>query len=42
VARRLPYGSQPIPDQVLFNILAPGVEEQHLTFGFWLINGTQR
>ncbi len=37
------YGSQPIPDsEVLFNILAPGVEEQHLTFGFSkLINGTQ-
>ena len=37
------YGSQPIPDsQVLFNILAPGVEEQHLTLGFSkLINKTQ-
>jgi long-chain fatty acid transport protein len=29
------YGSQPIPQsEVLFNILAPGVQEQHLTFGF--------
>jgi len=29
------YGNQPIPDrEVLFNILAPGVQEQHLTFGF--------
>jgi hypothetical protein len=29
------YGSQPIPDsEVLLNILAPGVGEQHLTFGF--------
>lgn len=29
------YGSQPIPEsEVLFNILAPGVIEQHLTFGF--------
>jgi long-chain fatty acid transport protein len=28
-------GDQPIPDsEVLFNILAPGVIEQHLTFGF--------
>jgi long-chain fatty acid transport protein len=28
-------GDQPIPDsEVLFNILAPGVMEQHLTFGF--------
>jgi long-chain fatty acid transport protein len=37
------YGNQPIPDsQVLFNILAPGVEEQHLTFGFSkMINDTQ-
>ena len=29
------YGKQPIPNsEVLFNILAPGVIEQHLTFGF--------
>jgi long-chain fatty acid transport protein len=29
------YGKQPIPDsEVLFNILAPGVQQQHLTFGF--------
>jgi len=29
------YGKQPIPtSEVLFNILAPGVMEQHLTFGF--------
>ena len=29
------HGSQPIPDsEVLFNILAPGVMETHLTFGF--------
>jgi long-chain fatty acid transport protein len=29
------YGEQPIPDaEVLFNILAPGVVEQHATFGF--------
>jgi long-chain fatty acid transport protein len=28
-------GDQPIPsDEVLFNILAPGVIEEHLTFGF--------
>ncbi len=28
-------GDQPIPDtEVLFNILAPGVMEEHLTFGF--------
>jgi long-chain fatty acid transport protein len=28
-------GDQPIPDsEVVFNILAPGVMEQHLTFGF--------
>lgn len=28
------YGKQPIPDsEVLFNILAPGVIEQHITFG---------
>jgi long-chain fatty acid transport protein len=37
------HGKQPIPkSEVLFNILAPGVMEQHLTFGFSkLINGTQ-
>jgi long-chain fatty acid transport protein len=37
------YGSQPIPDrEVLFNILAPGVIQQHLTFGFSkLVKGTQ-
>jgi long-chain fatty acid transport protein len=37
------YGSQPIPDkEVLFNILAPGVIEQHLTLGFSkLVKGTQ-
>ena len=30
-----PEGQWPIPDdEVLFNILAPGVVEQHLTFGF--------
>jgi len=29
------YGEQPIPDsEVLFNILAPGVQEWHLTTGF--------
>ncbi len=29
------YGKQPIPDsEVMFNILAPGVIEQHVTFGF--------
>ena len=29
------YGKQPIPDsEVLFNILAPAVIEQHVTFGF--------
>ena len=29
------YGEQPIPDsEVMFNILAPGVIEQHATFGF--------
>ncbi|MBL7127974.1 MAG: outer membrane protein transport protein [Ignavibacteria bacterium] len=28
------YGKQPIPDsEVMFNILAPGVIEQHITFG---------
>ena len=28
------YGKQPIPDsEVIFNILAPGVIEQHITFG---------
>jgi long-chain fatty acid transport protein len=37
------YGEQPIPQsEVLFNILAPGVMEQHLTFGFSkLINGQE-
>lgn len=37
------YSSQPIPEsEVLFNILAPGVEQQHLTLGFSkLIKGTQ-
>jgi long-chain fatty acid transport protein len=37
------YGEQPIPEsEVLFNILAPGVVEQHLTFGFSkLVKGTQ-
>jgi long-chain fatty acid transport protein len=29
------YGKQPIPDEeMMFNILAPGVIEQHVTFGF--------
>jgi long-chain fatty acid transport protein len=29
------YGEQPVQsDDVLFNILAPGVEEQHVTFGW--------
>ena len=29
------YGEQPIPStEVLFNILAPGVMEHHLTFGW--------
>ena len=29
------YGESPIPDnEVLINILAPGVVENHLTFGF--------
>jgi len=37
------YGKQPIPaSEVLFNILAPGVEEQHATFGFSkLLGGSQ-
>jgi long-chain fatty acid transport protein len=37
------YGKQPIPaSEVLFNILAPGVMEQHLTFGFTkLVKDTQ-
>ncbi len=37
------YGKQPIPEsEVLFNILAPGVIEQHLTLGFSkLVKGTQ-
>ena len=31
----LSHGDQPIPDsEVLFNVLAPGVIETHLTFGF--------
>jgi long-chain fatty acid transport protein len=35
------YGKQPIPEQeVLFNILAPGVVEQHLTFGLSKAFGT--
>jgi long-chain fatty acid transport protein len=34
------YGKQPIPStQVLFNILAPGVEEHHATFGLSKIVG---
>jgi long-chain fatty acid transport protein len=29
------YGKQPIPEsEMLFNILAPGVVERHVTFGF--------
>jgi long-chain fatty acid transport protein len=36
------WGEQPIPEtEVLFNILAPGVMEQHLTFGFSKRLGTQ-
>jgi long-chain fatty acid transport protein len=38
------YGEQPIPDsEVIFNILAPGVIEQHATFGFTytLANGSE-
>ncbi len=37
------YGHQPIPEsEVLFNILAPGVQEQHVTVGFSkLIKHTQ-
>ena len=37
------YGEQPIPtSEVLFNILAPGVIEQHVTLGFSkLVRGTQ-
>ena len=36
------YGEQPIPDsEMLFNILAPGVIEQHLTAGFSKAFGTQ-
>jgi long-chain fatty acid transport protein len=36
------YGEQPIPEtEVLFNILAPGVMEQHLTFGFSKLLGSQ-
>jgi long-chain fatty acid transport protein len=35
------YGKQPIPSsEVLFNILAPGVEEQHATFGLTKAVGT--
>jgi long-chain fatty acid transport protein len=37
------YGSQPIPDtEVLFNILAPGVIEQHLTLGFSKLLGASQ
>ncbi len=33
-------GDQPIPDdEVLFNILAPGVMEEHFTFGFTKLLG---
>jgi long-chain fatty acid transport protein len=36
------YGEQPIPDsEMLFNILAPGVIEQHVTAGFSKAFGTQ-
>lgn len=37
------YGEQPIPDsEVLFNIIAPGVIEQHITAGFtWKTNSNQ-
>jgi long-chain fatty acid transport protein len=37
------YGKQPIPgSEVLFNILAPGVQQKHLTFGFSkLVKDTQ-
>jgi len=36
------YGEQPIPEsETLFNILAPGVVEQHLTAGFSKAFGTQ-
>jgi len=36
------YGEQPIPgSEVLFNILAPGVPEQHVTAGFSKAVGTQ-
>jgi long-chain fatty acid transport protein len=36
------YGEQPVPtSEVLFNILAPGVIEQHLTAGFSKAFGTQ-
>ena len=32
------YGEQPIPDsEVMFNILAPGVMEQHYTIGFTMV-----
>ena len=35
------YGSQPIPaSETLFNMLAPGVVESHVTFGgTWMLNG---
>ncbi len=37
------YGQQPVPtSEVLFNILAPGVEEQHATFGFSKVLGTSQ
>jgi long-chain fatty acid transport protein len=37
------YGKQPIPaSEVIFNILAPGVEEQHATFGFSKVLGTSQ
>jgi long-chain fatty acid transport protein len=36
------YGEQPIPEsEMLFNILAPGVIEQHITAGFTKAFGTQ-
>jgi long-chain fatty acid transport protein len=37
------YGRQPIPpSEVIFNILAPGVEEQHATFGFSRLLGNSQ
>jgi len=37
------HGEQPIPEsEVLFNILAPGVQEQHITFGFSKALGESR